>query len=437
MQDPARNSSTVCPLIRLLKKPWFVLLSMFFGILVGILNKDVAVAISPIGDAYLAFLSMCVIPIMFTALFTSIGRLLSSRDIRYYLKRTIVVFLIGLFITSAIGLGIGAVGNPGRGLDQKTLETLGKVLIEAEGDVSKNDQTNQNLTGSNFVSMIIPSNIFKALYEGNSLQILFVSIVLGITIGLLPSEKSAQLLEFTDIVFSVFEKAISLAMYFLPVGLLCMMAGQVALTGIHILLSMTKFVILVHTASLLLILLSSVLIAYKSKIPVFYLINELREPIIIAFGTRNSYATMPIVFDTLRDKFQLPESLINLVVPLSIVVCRYSMIIVFTIGTIFIAQLYNISIGFNELVFIFFGSVLAAFAGAGAPGMVAISMINLVLTPLGLPTGAAIILLLAVNAIIDPILTVINIYLTCISAIAITTSSRKPVQGNLQNSLQG
>lgn len=46
-------------------------------------------------------------------------------------------------------------------------------------------------------------------------------------------------------------------------------------------------------------------------------------------------------------------------------------------------------------------------------------MIAIVLTPLGLPAGAAIVLLLAVNAIIDPVLTIINIHLTCAASILI------------------
>jgi proton glutamate symport protein len=159
--------------------------------------------------------------------------------------------------------------------------------------------------------------------------------------------------------------------------------------------------------------------AWAGRKPFFQTYSELREPLVVAFGTRNSYAAMPSMLDALRENFRLPPDIINLVVPLSIVICRYSMILVFTIGAVFVAQLYDISLGASQLTIIFGGAILGMLAGAGAPGVVALSMISMVLIPLGLPIDAAVILLLAVNFLIDPALTVLNVYLTCATTVVI------------------
>ena len=58
-----------------LKKPWAIILGMGAGILTGLFNKSLSLKVAPLGDAYLSFLSMCVIPIMATAVITSFGRL--------------------------------------------------------------------------------------------------------------------------------------------------------------------------------------------------------------------------------------------------------------------------------------------------------------------------------------------------------------------------
>ena len=58
-------------------------------------------------------------------------------------------------------------------------------------------------------------------------------------------------------------------------------------------------------------------------------------------------------------------------------------------------------------------SVLAGVAASGAPGIAALSMMSIILVPLGLPVEVAVILLVAIDPIIDPILTVMNILSNC------------------------
>ena len=410
-----------------LKTPWVIILGMSAGILTGLFNKGLSLRLAPLGDAYLSFLSMCVIPIMAAAVITSFGRLLQSREVSFYLRRIVVVFLLGLLFTSLTGILAAVVGNPGR-LDHDSLDKLGKVLIQVEGSGAGAAGGQTSIGIYEFLKMIIPTNIFNALGEGKNLQILFFSIVLGLSLGLLPREKADQFLSITEVVFKAFEKVIVLAMYILPLGLFFMLAGQIARAGIDILLAMIKFVAIIHLAGLFLVLTGSAIISAVAQKNFLQTFKDLRDPLIIAFSTRNSYAAMPSVFDALGHKFNLPQNLINLAVPLCIVICRFSMVILFTTGAVFMAQLYNIPLDFSRLFMIFLLSVLAALAGAGAPGVVSLSMISIVLTPLGLPAGAAIVLLLAVNAIIDPMLTIINIHLTCAATIVITRGSPVDLQ---------
>lgn len=402
-----------------LKNPWVILLGMASGIMTGLFNKNMALKAAPLGDAYLSFLSMCVIPIMITAVITSFGRLFRAREVSCLLRRIIVIFLLGLLITSFVGIFAAVAGKPGR-LEHQSQDRLGKVLMQYERDNSgENDSGKDSFGLDEFLKMIIPANIFNALYEGKNLQILFFSIILGLTLGILPSEKADYLLDITEVIFKAFEKIIVLAMYVLPLGLFCMLAGQIAQAGVEILKAMTKFVVIIHITGLALVLLGSAVISATAGKPFLQTFRDLREPLLIAFGTCSSYAAMPSVFSKLRDNFGLNQNLIKLVVPLSIVICRFSMVVVFTTGAVFMSQLYDTPAGFGQYFFISLVSVLAAVAGAGAPGVVALSMIAIVLTPLGLPAGAAIVLLLAVNAIIDPMLTVINVHLTCAATILI------------------
>lgn len=406
-----------------IKKPWAIALGTSAGIGIGIYNKGLALWLEPFGDIYLSFLKMSILPIMITAVVASFGGLLSSSETRQYLKRILAVFLIGMVLAGIIGMAVALVGNPGHGLKPEAKQTLGTLLMNAEKNPAAEQQSVS--TGfSGFIKDIVPTNIFAALYEGKTLQILFFSIVFGLTVGVIPKQNSEQILELTNSTFKAFEKAISLAMYGLPFGLLGIMAGQVARTGTDILLAMAKLILLIHVAALILIFFGGFIISMISGTSLFQSFKNLREPVIIAFGTRNSFATMPSVFKVLRDGFHLPQNAINLIVPLSIVICRFSMVLVFTLGTVFVVQLYGVPLSAGQILFTVFAAVLAALAGAGAPGMVSLSMITIILTPLGLPADAAIILLLAAFSIIDPILTIVNILLTCTTAMVITGNFR-------------
>ena len=86
------------------------------------------------------------------------------------------------------------------------------------------------------------------------------------------------------------------------------------------------------------------------------------------------------------------------------------MVIVYSVATVFTAQLYGVSMSITGLLTALVLSVVAAVAGAGTPGIVSIAMIAIVLGPLGLPSGAIIVLLLAINPVIDPIITLANVH---------------------------
>ncbi|GAB6174410.1 cation:dicarboxylase symporter family transporter [Paradesulfitobacterium aromaticivorans] len=411
-----------------LRNPWVLLGSILAGAGTGLFAKNTALALGAFGQLYLSFLSMMVIPIMGTAVITSVGRLLSSREAAAYLKRIVIVFVFGLALTSLVGLVAGITGNPGQGLNQTTRNALGNVLMNGE-DQSQSSQTvqtapqTQNLTG--FLNMLIPANVFTALSDGKTLQVLFFAIVFGITVGLVPSGERIQFLNLTEVAFKAFTKAIAMAMYLLPFGLFCVIAAEIALSGLGVVLAMTKFVMLIYLSVIFLVLVGTLIISFVAKKNFFSVLSALRDPIVIAFGTSNSFAAMPTVLDTLRERFRLSQDMVNLIVPLSIVICRYSMVLVFSVGSLFMLQLYHYPIGIQQLLLIFGGSILAALAGAGAPAVVALSMISIVLTPLNLPAGAAIILLLAINPLIDPVLTILNVYFACAATLVVIKQDRQ------------
>ena len=401
---------------KILKNPFIIILSIIVGIIVGIYFKEFALKIKIFGKIYLSLIKMCVIPILITAIISSVAQLFRSEDAKKYIKKILIVFLSLLFFTGILCVTIETFGKPGKNLGKQAEITLGKLLNKADKELQKGIIVNKEQGVIEFIKNMIPENIFSALNHGYSLQILFFAIIFGIATGFLSKANGEIIISFTEAFFKGFFKIIDWIMYLLPFGLFCLISSQIAGTGIEILLAMLKFVISIYIISFILIAINGILLSIYSKNSFVDCFLKLKECLLIGFGTQSTFASIPSAIDGLTEGLKLNRELINLIIPIGAVICRFSMVILYSAATIFTAQLYNVDLGIQGYITCLILSVIAAIAGAGTPGIVSITMISIVLLPLKLPAEAIIVMLLAVNPLIDPITTMTNIHSNCAAA---------------------
>lgn len=423
-----------------LKSVWAILIGIAAGSLLGFLSPDVARSISIYGELYLTFLKMCVIPIMITALIPSLARLLQAREAARFIRRIALVFAASLLLVSLVSIAAAAIVKPGHNVSDTARTALGMAIFESESNLARSpadagtaaaslsaEAESGSLAG--LILSMIPANVFSALVDGNNVQILVFSVIFGITLGLFPPQNNENLLQMMEGIFKVFQRIIAFTMYILPFALFCMMAGQVAQTGGALFAAMGKFILVIYIVSLFLMAAAAVVIARKSGKRLIDTLRDLKEPLLVAFGTRNSIATMPSVLEAMADRLQLEKRGVDLVVPLGIVICRYSMVLVFAVSSLFIAQLYYLPIEAGGWLIILLGSVLAAVGSAGMPGIVSFAMLALIMDPLGLPSETAVILLIAMNPVFDPIITTASVHLNCAATVLVVDRDPQPAAG--------
>src|ERR1051326_6232823 len=81
-----------------LKHPLVILLSIVVGVVLGILAKDVAKMLAPVGDLYLFFIQMSVYPILVPAIVSGLARLIKARSASGNLLRMTLVFITCMLI---------------------------------------------------------------------------------------------------------------------------------------------------------------------------------------------------------------------------------------------------------------------------------------------------------------------------------------------------
>ncbi|MBN1913682.1 MAG: dicarboxylate/amino acid:cation symporter [Candidatus Omnitrophica bacterium] len=399
-----------------LLSPWAIFAGIFLGSFIGVKFSSLARNLIPLGEIFLALLQMCVIPILVTAVISSVARLITTGLTGRYIGRLVMIIVAGLVVASLVGLAFGFLGKPGLGLEESSRVTLGKLISQYE--MESTGRTEEAPTGlMGFFKRMVPANVFNAFTHGQTLSILFFCILFGIALGFVRTPSGKDALSVIEALYEAFQKLFGWIMYILPFGLFCLFAAQISQVGFTIFKALFKFVGLCYLGAVVLIIFYNCLIWWRKKGSFFKPLIALRETLVVAFGTSSSFAAIPSALRCLQNNLNVSKGTTNLVFPLGININPQGSVMYFALSTILIAQIYNVTFGFQAFVIALIGSILAGMAATGVPGAGALSILALILGPLGLPAQTAIILLIAIDPIMDPILTVINVHANCAATV--------------------
>lgn len=427
------TSSTVNKFKDFIASPQAILGSVVLGAIIGTQSPQLSSYIAPLGNMYLTLFKMCVFPILISGIIVSVARLISRNDSTYYVKRILLYFPIFLISTSLIAALVGFIFNPGKGLDGGTLQALGVLVNQSAVDLQV------NLTGelapvesgpglSSFLVGLIPSNIIYAVGNGETLQVLFFCIASGVALGVLPQGQTTEpLMLVLESVYSAFQTLITWLKYLLPFGLLGLLAEQLSEINMSTVSVMSNFLLISILTFGLLFSISIVLLSARSRYSIKDVLFKIKEPLILAFTTQSSLACLPSAIDSLTNGLRFESKSTNLVLPLAIALCRFGPIAYFAIATIFVSSLYQSPLGFGDILILIAGSIFAGMATSGLSGVLTLTMLSIVLSPLGLPLDAVLVLLIAIDPLINPFrtLTIVGTSITVSSFISEQTSDEQ------------
>ncbi|MDH3403728.1 MAG: dicarboxylate/amino acid:cation symporter [Acidobacteriota bacterium] len=418
------------------------------GVAIGTWAEGVGSVLAPFGTLYLSLLLMCVIPIIGAAVVSSLGRLVANHKLGRNLVVIVLVFWIGMLMAAAIGTGVGWI--TGVGNDLRTSPVLGELLLEMEstsgegivGDGSgatRDERYVELFEGRGtepagaapgaqqpaeddrprlvtYLDNLIPRNLIEAYLDDNYLAVLFFSILLGVAMGFVPAATRDLALGVVEALFDSLLRIISWIIYLLPAGLLCIVAGQVAAGGLEFVSVFRKVILVGLATTLTTMAIFTVTIWRVRGIGPLQVLRRLREPLLVAFATSSSFASIPAAMVALKEGLGLKRENVNLFLPLGMTMNPIGSALFFSLSAIFVVQLHGAAgsaLSLGHFFLLILGSVLAGLAAMGLPGVSALWMLGLVLEPIGVPPEVGIVALLAVAPIIDPLFTMVNVFGNC------------------------
>ena len=431
-----------------LRQPLLVVAAIAVGVGIGRWNEPLGLALAPYGRLYLSLLLMCIIPLLFTAIISSLGQMVAKHQLGRRLVVILLVFAVGLVLAAAIGTGIGWI--TGVGADLRESKALGSLLLRAEstsaadsvdalstsgreehyaelfsGNAERHPAGQSAVAGGaaessrGFVAylfQLIPQNLAGAILEENYLAVLFFSLLMGVALGFAPVESRTSALLVLAAFFDSLLRIIGWVIFLLPAGLIFIVAGQVARGGLDFVPVLGKLIGVSLVTTVVTILLFAMTISWSLGLRLPAVFRGLRSPLVVALATSSSLASIPAAMVALKREFGLAEENVKLLLPLGVMLNPIGSALFFSLSAIFAVQLHAQSptiLQLDDLLMIVIGAVLAALAAMGLPGPSSVWMLGIVLGPIGVPPEVGIIALMAVSPIIDPLFTAVNVAGNC------------------------
>ncbi|MEC7173677.1 MAG: dicarboxylate/amino acid:cation symporter [Bacteroidota bacterium] len=389
---------------------WQILIAFALSVLYGLFFSEHVHLVAWMGDIFIKALKMIIIPLIFTSIISGIANVgsgdnlgrLGFKTIAYYLSTSTAALFTGLVIVNIFKPGVGAdLGFANQ------VEGLG-VAKESFGSTLMN---------------IVPDNLFVAMVENQMLSIIFFAILMGFFITKTKEKSQKILLGFFDSLFELIMKITLFVIRFTPYGIFGIVAKQIAenndlgelFSRLGLFMLVVILALFIHAFIVLPIVLRT--IGRVSPIKHF---NAMRTPLITAFSTSSSNATLPLTMNAVKKHSGVSTKISSFTLPLGATVNMDGTALYELVAAMFIAQAYGIELTFTEQIIGVLTGLLASIGAAGIP-MAGLVMISVVLSAMGLPLeGVG--LILAVDRILDMFRTTVNVWSDSCGAVIIAKS---------------
>ena len=367
--------------------------------------ETAATVIKPIGTIFLRLLMFIAIPLVLASLIVGAAGLGDIRKMARLGGKTIGLYLVTTCVAITIGLGLVNLIQPGLRLPKESRE---KLIGEYQADISTRIEQEIEFDIVDTFVTIVPTNPFRALADSEMLQIVFFAVMVGLTLSLIRKEKAQPVIDFLDGISETMIKMVDLIMLTAPFGVFALISATVGEFGFEILQTLFWYAVTVIVGLLLhLFGTLSLLVRFFARLNPVKFFRALRDPILIAFTSSSSGATLPINMEATEKNLGVPKQITSFVLPLGATVNMDGTSLYQAVAAVFIAQVYGFDLTLGQQLTVLLTAVLASIGTAPVPG-VGIIMLIIVLRSVHIPEeGTA--LILGIDRILDMSRTVVNI----------------------------
>ena len=332
-----------------------VIVAIILGVIVGYYFKGFAPTAQIISKTFISLITMLIAPIIFFTIVLGIANMGDMKKVGRVGGKALLYFEIVTTFALIIGLAVANILKPGKGIDIEKGTNADNIV--------QYQKAAEEMHWAEFFSHIVPHNVMDAFAKGDILQILFFAILFGYGLSKLGAPGKSLLVTFEKL-GQVFFNIMKVVMALAPIGAFGGMAYTVGTYGASALLPMAKLMGSVYLTMFLFIFVVLNIICRIFKFSLWKYLKFIREEILVVLGTSSSESVLPSMMEKMQ-KFGCSKPVVGLVIPTGYSFNLDGTTIYLSMAVIFLAQVYNIPLSFEQQLTII-GILMLTSKGAAA-----------------------------------------------------------------------
>ena len=356
--------------------------SVLAGILLNLVPDGIRLGVNdyvltPLTDAFMGLISAVSGPLVFLSVLGSICSMGNMETLGKIGSKTIKVILlymtiIGIFMTF-----------------------IGSLFYHVELGASGAAGFSQVL---DMIYDIVPANLFEPFITGNTLQLIFIAIMVGLAMLVLSSRVS-RVFELVEQLSSIVQTIMAVLSSMLPALIFILFTGMISNGKLEAILNSWKSVLIILLLMILYYIVNLFRIAIVQKVSPILLWRKTMSAFMIAVTTASSAAAFTTNVKDANQKLGVDKKLVDFAIPLGQVLFKPAYLAMLLGTELGLAQACNIPITLPWILIGFITNLLVSFAVPPIPGG-AVMGFTVVFTQLGIPIEMMAVAI-AINAIPD------------------------------------
>jgi aerobic C4-dicarboxylate transport protein len=425
---PARISS---PKPR--KKPFYtslwvqVVFAMVLAIGLGYFNPTRAIAMKPLGDAFIKLISMIISLIIFCTVVTGIAGMQDLKKVGRVGGKALLYFEIVSTLALLMGMVVGNVVHTGSGFNVNVATLDAKAVAEYAGQAKAQSVTE-------FLMHIIPTTVVDAFAKGDILEVLLVALLFGFALSAV-GPRCKPLVDLFDALTHAVFGVVNILMRFAPIGAFGAMAFTVGKYGLVALGPLAKLIGTFYVTSILFVLLVLGAIARVAGFGIIKFLLYIKEEILLVLAVSSSEPAIPTLMEKL-EKLGCSKSLVGLVVPTGYAFNTDGTSIYMTMAALFVAQATNTHLTLLQQMTIFSVAILTSKGASGVQGASFIALVGTLSVVPAIPV-AGMALILGIDRFMSMFRALVNMIGNGVATLVLARWEKEVDGATLQRNLAG
>jgi aerobic C4-dicarboxylate transport protein len=344
-----------------------VLIAIAIAILLGYLSPARAIAMKPLGDAFIRLITMIITLVIFCTVVSGIAGMQDMKKVGRVGGKALLYFEILSTVALALGLIVGNVAHPGSSfnVDAKTLDA--KAVSEYAGQARAQNTID-------FLLHIIPTTVVDAFARGDILQVLLVALLFGFALSA-AGPRAEPLIKFFEALTHTVFSVVNIVMRFAPIGAFGAMAFTVGKYGIVSLGSLLRLIGTFYITSIFFLVVVLGTVAWLAGFSIFKFMLYIKEEILVVLATSSSETALATLMEKMEN-LGCSKALVGLVVPTGYTFNTDGSSLYMTMAALFVAQATNTHLTLSQQLTIFAVSTLTSKGAAGVQGAAFIALVG-------------------------------------------------------------